>query len=146
MDYNYGKYLISTEKSRLSLDTVYDFLANRSYWANYRTREQIGKSIKNSICFGVYDEGIQVGFARVVTDYSVMYWLCDVFVDEKYRGTGIGKALMEFIVEHPDLKPLNGILATRDAQGLYQKYGFVVPTPDTVTYMSFRKVPLAPSL
>ncbi|HYF84310.1 MAG TPA: GNAT family N-acetyltransferase [Clostridia bacterium] len=145
MEQTYGKYLISTEKSLLSVDTVYDFLVNKAYWAKYRTKEQIEKSIKNSLCFGVYDAGRQVGFARAVTDYSVMYWLCDVFVDEEYRGQGIGKFLVEFIVNHPDLMHLNGTLCTKDAQGLYQRYGFVVPSPETNTYMAKRRVPLSPA-
>jgi GNAT superfamily N-acetyltransferase len=145
MERRYEKYLVSTDKSLLSLDTVYDFLVNRSYWANYRTREQIEKSIKNSLCFGVYEDGKQIGFARVVTDYSVMYWLCDVFVDEEYRGKGIGKILVENVVNHPELINLNGVLGTRDAQGLYQKYGFIIPSPDKVTYMGKRKVPLSPA-
>lgn len=145
MEMVYGKYLISTEKSMLSLDTICDFLINRSYWARYRTREQIEKSINNSICFGVYDGKRQVGFARVVTDYSVMYWLCDVFVDEEYRSQSIGKLLVENVVNHPELKELNGILATRDAQGLYEKYGFSAPSPDVTTFMGKRKVPLSPA-
>jgi len=145
MEITYGKYLVSDEKSMLSLDTIYDFLVNKSYWAKYRTREQIEKSINNSLCFGVYDAGRQIGFARAVTDYSVMYWLCDVFVDEEYRGQGIGKLLVESVVNHPELKDLNGVLATRDAQGLYEKYGFKIPAPELVTYMGKRKVPLSPA-
>jgi len=145
MEKTCGKYLISTDKSLLSLDTVYDFLVNRSYWAKNRKREQIEKSIENSLCFGAYDAGRQVAIARVVTDYSVMYWLCDVFVDEEYRGQGIGKLLVESVVNHPDLKDLYGILATRDAQGLYKQYGFAVPNPEMVTYMGRRKTTLPPA-
>jgi len=135
-----GGFLISTDKSLLSLDTIYDFLVNRSYWAKGRTREQIGRSIENSMCFGVYEDGRQVGFARVVTDYSVMYWLCDVFIDEDYRRRGLGKLLVEFAVNHPELKELNGILATKDAQGLYEKYGFAEPPKGTSTFMGKRKI------
>jgi GNAT superfamily N-acetyltransferase len=145
MDISYGKYLISDDKSMLSLDTIYDFLVNKSYWARYRTREQIQRSIDNSLCIGVYDAGKQIGFARAVTDYSVMYWLCDVFIDERYRGQGIGKLLVENVVNHPELKDLNGVLATRDAQGLYEKYGFKIPSPEVTTYMGKRKVPLYPA-
>ncbi|MGE5630818.1 MAG: GNAT family N-acetyltransferase [Caulobacteraceae bacterium] len=135
MEWVCGKYVVSTDKARLSIDTVYDLLVNKSYWANNRTREQIENSIKNSICFGVYEGTRQVGFARVVTDYSVMYWLCDVFIDEEFRGKGLGKFLVECVTSHPDLRNLSGILATRDAQGLYAKYGFVVLPFDKVTYM-----------
>lgn len=140
-----GEFLVSTDKSLLSLDTVYDFLVNRSYWAKSRTKEQISRSIENSMCFGVYEKGRQVGFARVVTDYSVMYWLCDVFIDENYRGKGLGKLLVECVVSHPELKDLNGILATRDAQGLYQKYGYAAPDPALTTFMGKRKIPLSPA-
>lgn len=135
-----GGFLVSTDKSLLSLDTIHDFLVNRSYWANSRTKEQIGRSIDNSMCFGVYESGRQVGFARVVTDYSVMYWLCDVFIDEEYRGKGLGKLLVECVVNHPQLKDLNGILATKDAQGLYEKYGFRVPPQSASTFMGKRKM------
>lgn len=145
MDRVQGEFLISTDKSLLSLETICDFLINRSYWAKNRTHEQIGKSVENSLCFGVYEGKRQVGFARVVTDYSVMYWLCDVFVDEEYRGKGIGKLLVECVVDHPELKDLNGILATRDAQGLYEKYGFAAPSPAMSTFMGKRKVQLAAS-
>ena len=145
MEWKHERFLVSTDQSLISLDTVYDFLVNKSYWARYRTKEQIEKSIKNSLCFGVYDAGRQVGFARAVTDYSVTYWLCDVFVDEEYRGQGIGKLLVECVVNHPDLINLNGVLATRDAQGLYQKFGFTIPAPEMVTYMGKRKVPLSPA-
>ena len=142
MDWKHGEYTISTEQSLLSVDAICDFLINRSYWAKSRTREQIEKSIMNSLCFGVYHSERQVGFARVVTDYSVMYWLCDVFVNEDQRGQGIGKLLMECVVNHPDLKDLNGVLATKDAQGLYQKYGFAVPSSGAGTYMGKRKAPV----
>jgi GNAT superfamily N-acetyltransferase len=135
MNWNYGKYLVSTEKSLLSLATVYDFLSNRSYWAKGREKGQIEKSFEHSICFGVYDGESQIGFARVVTDYSIMYWLCDVYVDDNYRGQGIGKFLAECIVNHPELKALKGILCTKDAQGLYEKYGFVVQGPDDQIFM-----------
>lgn len=140
MKWEYGKYFVSTDKNMLSFDTVSDFLINRSYWAKNRTKEQVANSINNSVCFGVYDGSRQVGFARVVTDYSVMYWLCDVFIDEEYRGQGLGKFLVECVVNHSEIKGLSGILATKDAQGLYEKYGFAAPTPDKTTFMGRRPV------
>lgn len=143
MEWKYGELLVSTEKTLLSLDTICDFLINRSYWAKSRTREQISMSIERSLCFGVYDGTRQIGFARVVTDYSVMYWLCDVFVDEEYRGKGIGKYLVDCVVKHPELEGLNGILATKDAQGLYEKFGFAAPPPTMSTFMGKRKMPVS---
>ncbi len=115
--------VISTDSSLLDMDTIMGFLS-KSYWANHRSRETIEKAIRNSMCYGVYDGGKQIGFARVVTDQATMYWLCDVFVDEAYRGQGIGKILIDTIVTSEALKGLNGILGTRDAHGLYEQYGF----------------------
>jgi GNAT superfamily N-acetyltransferase len=86
--------------------------------------ETIKKSIENSLCFGMYADSTQIGFARCVTDFATIYWLCDVIVDDRYRGQGLGNALIRFITERDTLKPLTGILATRDAHGLYEKYGF----------------------
>lgn len=124
MKINYNQFLISDDKSLLQLDTICGFLA-RSYWAERRSRETIAKSIENSLCYGIYDGGKQIGFARVVTDYATMYWLCDVYVDETYRGTGIGKKMIESITSSDELSGLSGILGTKDAHGLYEQYGFV---------------------
>lgn len=123
MNRNFGEYLISTDKSFLSVNEICDYLA-KSYWANARKREMIEKSIDNSTCFGVYHNGKQIGFARVVSDFSTMYWIGDVFINEKYRGNGLGKKLIKCIVESEDFKDLKGILATRDAHGLYEQFGF----------------------
>lgn len=129
MERNFNGYVFSDDKSRLNLEAISDFLINRSYWAKGRTMDQVKRSIENSICIGIYDGDKQIGFARMVTDYAVMYWLCDVYVEEAHRGKGLGKFLVECVVNHPVLQKLNGILATSDAQGLYEKYGFACPTP-----------------
>lgn len=118
----YGDYLISTDKSRLDLDTVCQFLS-RSYWARTRSAETISQSIAQSVCYGVYHGSDQIGFARVVTDHSTVYYLCDVFIDERYRGKSIGKTLVEAIVE--DFRDLMGMLVSTYAQDLYSRYGFV---------------------
>ncbi|WP_370636471.1 GNAT family N-acetyltransferase [Cohnella sp. CFH 77786] len=121
----FGTYLISDDKSRLDLETVLGFL-QRSYWAKAREAERTKKAIENSRCYGVYDaEGRQVAFARVITDGATAYYLCDVFVDENHRGSGIGKAMVEAIIGSEELKGITGMLATADAHGLYEKYGFV---------------------
>ena len=125
MEVEYQSYRISDQTSLLQVDRIHAMLLT-SYWANARSREAIEKSIQNSLCVGVYSEGVQIGFARCVTDYATIYWLCDVIVDEAYRGRGIGKALMEAILSHEQLQGLSGILATRDAHGLYAQHGFVV--------------------
>ena len=120
------KITISTDKSRLDLPLIYQFLSERSYWAKGRSLETVQKSIEHSLCFGAYDEdGNQLGFARVATDYAVFGWLMDVFVLEQHRGKGIGKKLIEAIVTHPELKDLSRLgLGTADAHGLYRQYGF----------------------
>jgi GNAT superfamily N-acetyltransferase len=116
--------LVSTDPSRLDLDAISDMLS-RAYWSRDRTREVIAQSIKNSLVFGVYDSDRQIGLARVVTDFATFAWLCDVYILEEYRGRGIGKWLMETILAHPDLQGLRRfLLATRDAQELYSRYGF----------------------
>lgn len=128
-------YIISSEKTLLQIDSICDLLS-KCYWTQNRTRETIQKSIDNSLCFGVYVNNIQVGFARVVTDYATVYWIGDVVIDEEYRGKGLGKALINKITETEELKNLTGILRTKDAHGLYQQYGF---KKDTETFM-FRKL------
>lgn len=123
MELQYGEFIISDDKARLQLDRVCDLLKT-SYWAGERSREAIERSIQNSLCFGVYFAGEQVGFARCVTDYATMFWLADVMIDERFRGQGLGKALVDMILRHEKLQGLTGTLATRDAQGLYQRFGF----------------------
>ncbi len=117
--------LISTDPALLDLDVICAFLS-RSYWANGRPRQRIEASLQHSLVFGVYDGRRQVGMARIVTDYATFAWLCDVFIDEAYRGKGIGKWLMATIVAHPDLQGLKRmLLVTQDAHGLYRQYGFI---------------------
>ena len=123
MEQQYQEFLLSDEKERIQLEQVCAMLAN-TYWANKRSRETIERSIRNSLCIGVYSNGEQIGFARCVTDEATMFWLADVIVDERFRGRGIGKAIADFAVHHERLRGLTGLLATRDAQGLYEKFGF----------------------
>lgn len=123
MERRIGTALISDDKNLLQIDRICALLKT-SYWADERSRETIERSIANSLCFGVYQNGEQVGFARCVTDYATMYWLADVILDERVRGQGLGKALVDLIVSHELLQGLVGTLATRDAQGLYQRFGF----------------------
>jgi GNAT superfamily N-acetyltransferase len=119
-----GNIIISDDKSMLHIDTIKQFLS-RSYWANKRPEERTETSIKNSICYGAYDDGKQVGFARVITDDATMYYLCDVFIDEDYRGMGIGKELVSTITNSERFRNLLGLLGTLDAHELYEQYGFL---------------------
>ena len=124
MNYTFGEYLISDDKSLLSIDDIYDMLT-ATYWANCRTIDVQEAAINNSVNYGVYHDNKLVGYARVVTDHATMFWLCDVIVEEGHRGKGIGKKLVECIVNSDELKNKLGILLTKDAHGLYEKYGFV---------------------
>jgi N-acetylglutamate synthase-like GNAT family acetyltransferase len=118
------QFTISTDPARLDIDAICDFL-RRAYWAHTRPRERTELAIRNSLVFGVYDGDKQIGLARVVSDYSIFAYLCDVFIHEDYRAHGLGKWLIQTIMEHPDLKDVRRwLLVTSDAHGLYQQYGF----------------------
>jgi GNAT superfamily N-acetyltransferase len=116
---------ISTDRARLDLDLIHRFLAEESYWARGRLREVTERAIAGSLCFGAYDGGAQVGFARVVTDGATFGFLADVFVITSARGAGVGKALVAAVVAHPDVRGLARLtLATHDAHELYARFGF----------------------
>ena len=117
-------YTISTDPARLDMDTIIDFLA-RAYWAKGRPRERTERAIANSLVFGLYDGLKQIGLARVISDYAVFAYLCDVFIHEDYRAHGLGKWLLKTIHSHPDLQGLRRwTLATRDAHELYRQFGW----------------------
>lgn len=119
-----GKFVISTDEERFDLEMVHGFLTE-SYWAEGISREVVARSIQNSLCFGVFCDGKQIGFARVISDYATFAYVGDVFVLESYRGQSLGKWLMECIVSHPWLRGLRRwTLLTRDAHGLYAQFGF----------------------
>jgi GNAT superfamily N-acetyltransferase len=144
VEHRCGEFLISTDRSRLDLDVVHGFLTH-CYWAKGIPREVVARSIENSLCFGIYDErdgksprlakdarhgapGAQVGFARVISDFATYAYIADVFVLESHRGCGLGKALMECMVQHPALQGLRRWnLSTLDAHGLYSQFGFTPP-------------------
>jgi GNAT superfamily N-acetyltransferase len=117
--------LFSTDRRRLDIDLIHDFLARESYWVPNIRRELVERAIEASICFGVFDGARQVAFARVVSDGAGFAWLADVFVISGERGGGVGKRLIAFVMAHPDLQRIRRfMLATRDAHGLYAQYGF----------------------
>jgi GNAT superfamily N-acetyltransferase len=124
-------FSISTDKSKLDISVIHDFLSG-SYWSENIPVETVQKCIEGSMCFGVYDNNRQVGFARMVTDNSTFAYLADVFIIEEYRGRGLSKWLVEFILSHPDLQGLRRILlATKDAHNLYKQFGFTpINNPD----------------
>ncbi len=119
-----GRFELTTDKNRMQLDVIYRFL-QKSYWANKRSLEAIRKSIEYSLPFGIFDGDKQIGFARVITDYSTFAWIADVYIDEEYRGQGLSKWLMESMLTHPELQDLRRwVLATKDAHSLYNQFGF----------------------
>ena len=124
MSIDISSCVISDDKTLLQIDRIFEMLSG-SYWAKKRTKDTIQRSIEHSLCFGIYYDNVQIGFARCVTDYATVYYLCDVIVDENYRGQGLGKALVQYITAHERLAGVMGVLGTRDAHGLYEQYGFM---------------------
>lgn len=131
MNWTRDTYSVSDEPERLQLEVIVAYLA-RAYWSNQRPRAVIERSLKHSLCFGVYENETQIGFARVVSDHATFAYLADVFILESHQGHGLGKWLVQTILEHPDLQGLRRwMLATRDAHGLYAQFGFAaLENPD----------------
>ena len=128
---------ITTDTGRFDRDRLHAWLSG-TYWSRGIPREILDRAIDNSICFAALRNGEMVGFARVVTDRATFAWLCDVFVAEDARGTGVGKTLMDAVMAHRELQGLrNFFLATRDAHGLYQRYGFAPIDPPEL-FMAIR--------
>jgi N-acetylglutamate synthase-like GNAT family acetyltransferase len=124
VEHRRGEFLISTDRERIDLAVVHTFLTN-CYWSQGISKEIVARSIRHSLCFGIYEGGTQIGFARIISDFATIAYLGDVFVLEPYRGRGLSNWLMECIVQHPALQGLRRwILLTRDAHGLYAKFGF----------------------
>lgn len=118
-------FTISTDKSRLDVPLIHQYLSESSYWAQNIPLVTVQRSIDHSLCFGVYDRDAQIGFARVITDQATFAYLADVFVLPDYRGQGVSKQLVETISQWPDLQGLRRwVLATLDAHALYEKFGF----------------------
>jgi GNAT superfamily N-acetyltransferase len=121
---------ISDDRSKMDIDFIYNNLKTL-YWATDLTRENLVGRIENSICFGVFADGRQKGFARVITDYFSFAYLADVFVEEKERCKGYSRVLIEYILDYPSLRGIKWLLATRDMHALYKKFGFTeVANPD----------------
>jgi GNAT superfamily N-acetyltransferase len=139
-----GQYVVSSDARKVDRDVVWRFLHDESYWAAGVPRDVMDRAIDGSLCFSAFEgdpaRGAPlVAFARVVTDRATFAWLCDVFVIEAYRGHGAGKALMDAVMAHPDLQGLrNVLLATRDAHGLYARYGFL-PLAEPARWMAIRR-------
>jgi GNAT superfamily N-acetyltransferase len=141
-EYRRTSYLISTDGSLLNLDIVHDFLANHSYWAQDVSRETVARSLEHALCFGVYhcqaEPPVQVGLARLITDFATFAYISDVFIVPDHRGQGLGKWLMTCLLQHPALQTLRRwTLDTRDAHGLYRQFGFEIKAKPA-NHMEFR--------
>ncbi len=136
MTWSRESHTVSTDPRLLDLERIHRFL-HTSYWARGIPLPTVQKSISQSLNFGLYltnstGPGTQIGFARVVSDFSTFAYLCDVYVEESHRGQGLSKWLLECILAHPELQGLRRLcLGTKDAQGLYAQFGFAVhPNPE----------------
>lgn len=117
-------YTLITDKSKIDVSYIHRVLSN-TYWAKNIPFETVQISIHNSLCFSIFYNDSQVGFARVITDTATFAYLCDVFIDDEHKGKGLGKWLVESILKHEQLQGLRRfILATKDAHGLYKQFGF----------------------
>lgn len=125
------RFIVSCDPEKQDRKVIAEFLAS-SYWAKGISPELVEKSLEGALCFSLRDADRQVGFARVISDRATIAYLGDVFVLPEYRGIGLGKWLMQCVMSHPELQGLRRwILATRDAHGLYEKFGFTpLKSPD----------------
>jgi len=137
-----GEFLISSDADRIDVDMVHRFLTQESYWARGIAKHTVERSLRHSLCFGVYDcagpKEEQIGFARVISDFSRIAYLADVFILASYRRQGLGKWLISCILAHAELQGLGRwMLHTKDARSLYERFGFQL-NPDPETYLSYR--------
>ncbi|NLR79762.1 GNAT family N-acetyltransferase [Chitinophaga eiseniae] len=127
-----GEYTVSTDRSRLDINAIHDYLSRESYWSQNIPFDIVKQSVENSIPFGVYHGQQQIGFARVITDNALFGYLADVYILTPHRGKGLSKLLMRIIMNHPVIKGLRRLLLiTSDAHGLYRQFGFTeIPNPE----------------
>jgi predicted GNAT family N-acyltransferase len=125
MEITENGFIFSDDKSKIDIAAVHHFLSVQSYWAQGIPFETVARSIENSICFGIYKDAEQIGFARWITDTATFAYLADVYVKEEFRGQGLSKKLMTLMLFHQDLQGLRRyMLATKDAHNLYSQFGF----------------------
>jgi len=125
MEISENGFIFSDKKELLKVESIHRYLSEESYWAKNIPLETVKKSIENSLCFGIYKDNIQVGFSRWVTDKATFAYLCDVYIEKNYRGLGLSKKLMSFMIFHSNLQGLRRYqLTTLDAHELYRQFGF----------------------
>lgn len=132
IEQSFGEFLITTDKTKLDMIAIHDFLSKHSGWSNNIPFERVQASIDNSLNFGLFHHDKQIGFARVISDFSTIAYLGDIYVLNSYRGQGLSKKLMDAVIAHPNLQGLRRwILLTSTADWLYEKYGFTkLPKPE----------------
>jgi len=123
MDWTHGAYVLTDDKNRLDFDAVCRLLAD-TYWAADRARNIMELAVRNSVCLSLFAAGQQVGFCRAVTDHATFTWICDVIIHPACRGQGLGKWMVKCLIDHPGLQTRSQVLATKDAHGLYERFGF----------------------
>ena len=134
-----GRYHVVTKLVGADRDTVYRFLSEDAYWSEGMPRDAFERAVDNSLSFVAYEGETLAGYARVVTDKATFAWLCDVFVLPAHRGRGVLRLLMDTVMGDAELTGLrNFLLATRDAHGLYAKYGFA-PLAEPQRWMAIRR-------
>lgn len=138
-EHTLGDFLITTDKTKLDVVAIHDFLSNHSGWSDNIPFDRVKTSIDNSLNFGLFHNNKQIGFARVISDFSTIAYLGDIYVLDTYRGQGLSKKLMDAVINHPNLQGLRRwILLTSTANWLYEKYGFTkLPNPEV--YMELYK-------
>lgn len=135
IDIRFGEYSITTNRKKMDIKAIHQFLSEYSGWSDHIPIERVETSIKNSLNFGLFHHAEQIGFARVISDFSTIAYLGDVYVLDNYRGQGLSRRLMDCVMSHPNLQGLRRwILLTSTAGWLYEKYGFV-SIPDPGIYM-----------
>lgn len=132
IEQRFGAFFITTDKTKMDIVAIHDFLSKYSGWSDNIPFDKVKFSIENSLNFGLFHNGKQIGFARVISDFSTIAYLGDIYILDHYRGQGLSKKLMESVMTHPSLQGLRRwILLTSTADWLYEKYGFTkLPKPE----------------
>ena len=121
-----GEFELTTDRSKMQIEVIHNFL-RKSYWASKRSEDLIRRSIEHSLPFGIFVGQRQIAFARAITDYATFAWIADVFIDDDFRGKGLGKWLIDSMLRHPELQAMRRwVLATKDAHSLYAMFGFTL--------------------
>jgi len=128
------EYRIIDGAENMKLEDIQRLL-KMTYWANQRSPETVEKSVRNASCYGIFLEDVNklVGFARVISDYATTFYLADVIIDPEYQRMGLGTALVSYVLSRPVYQGLRGILLTKNAHGLYRKFGFELNTERAMT-------------